>query len=148
MLNSVHFFSLAESLPGKERSLSSFCWMLLLQPHVSKLSEAFYWGPHGITRVHSGGDDCSLFGRTCPVQSNTDPLSIPGRCSLQVFSLLSRGQYSEVLWLVHAHITRKRQSLDTGTFPNEVHQVQFLFLIKIFQTGKGPQHKIYHLDDF
>ena len=93
MLNSVHFFSLAESLPGKERSLSSFCWMLLLQPHVSKLSEAFYWGPHGITRVHSGGDDCSLFGRTCPVQSNTDPLSIPGRCSLQVFSLLSRGQY-------------------------------------------------------
>ena len=29
----------------------------------------------------------------CPVQSITDPLSIPGRCSLQVFTPLSRGQY-------------------------------------------------------
>ena len=30
-------------------------------------------------------------GRLCPVQSITDPLSIPGRCSLHVFSLLSQG---------------------------------------------------------
>lgn len=36
-----------------------------------------------------GGDDCSLSGGLCPVQSITDPLSIPGRCSLQVFSPLS-----------------------------------------------------------
>ena len=29
-----------------------------------KLSEAFYWGPHGITRAFCGGDDCSLSGGT------------------------------------------------------------------------------------
>ena len=62
-----------------------------------KLSEAFYWGPHGITQALCGGDDCCLSGGTSPVQSITDPLSIPGRCSLQVFSPLSRGQYLEVL---------------------------------------------------
>ena len=54
-----------------------------------KLSATFYWGPHGITRALCGGDDCSLSGGLCPVQSITDPLSIPGRCSLQVFSPLS-----------------------------------------------------------
>ena len=74
-------------------------------------------------------------GVLCPVQSITDPLSIPGRCSLQVFSPLSRGQYWEFLWLVHGHITRKWQSLDsnTGRFPNEAHQVPFCFWLNFFK---------------
>ena len=73
-------------------------------------------------------------GGLCPVQSITDPLSIPGRCSLQVFTPLSQGQYWEVMWLVHGHITRKWQSLEsnTGTLPNEAHQVPFLFCITFF----------------
>ena len=47
------------------------------------------------------------------------------------------------MWLVHGHIPRKWQSLDsnTGTFPNEAHQLPFLFLIKFFKTV-GNVHNI------
>ena len=47
------------------------------------------------------------------------------------------------MWLVHDHITRKWQSLDpnTGTLPNEAHQVPFLFHIKFFKIVEN-EHNI------
>ena len=46
MLNSVHFFSLAESLPGKERSLSVGCCCCcnLMYQHYQRLSTGDYMG--------------------------------------------------------------------------------------------------------
>ena len=56
----------------------------------------------------------------------------------QVFSSHSQGQHWEVLWLVHGHITRKWQSLDsnTGRFPNEAHQVQKCFWSNFLKLWK------------
>ena len=65
-----------------------------------------------------------------------------GGCSLRVFSPLSWGQYWEVLWLVHDHVARKWQRLDsnTGRFPNEAHEVPFLFLIKFFKIVENAHN--------
>ena len=90
---------------------------------IYQSSQRLSTGDHMGLLEHSVVVTALCLGGLCPVQSITDPLSIPGRCSLQVFSPLSQGQYWEVMWLLHSHITRKWQSLDsnTGTLPNEAH---------------------------
>ena len=144
MSNSVHFFSLAESLPGKERGLSSSCWGCsscnLMYQSYQRLSTGDHMGllESSVAMVATLCLEGLVLFRASLTLSASQ-----GRCSLQVFSPLFRGHYWEVLWLVHAHITRKWQSLDSniGTFPNEAHQVQFLFLLKFFKLEKAHNIK-------
>ena len=83
-----------------------------------------------------------LFGGTLSCSEHHWPSQHPREMSLQVFSQLSWGQYWEVLWLVHDHVTRKWQRLDcnTGRFPNEAHEVPFLFLIKFFKIVENAHN--------
>ena len=65
------------------------CYCNLFYQSYQKLST----GDHMGLLEHSVVVTALCLGGLCPVQSITDPLSIPGRCSLQVFTALSRGQY-------------------------------------------------------
>ena len=152
MLNSVHFFSLAESLPGKERSQKSLFFLLGAAVVILsiKVIRGFllgttwgYWSTLWWWLLFVWKDlSCSEHHR-----SSQHPREVfsPGLLPTFLRPIL-RG----VMWLVHGHITRKWQSLDsnTGRFPNEAHQAPFLFLIKICQTRKVTQCKSCHLDDF
>ena len=46
------------------------------------------------------------------------------------------------MWLAHGHITRKWKNLDsnTGTLPNEAHQLPFLFCIKFSKTVENAHN--------
>ena len=147
----VHGFSLPASLPGKESSPSSSCWCccccnLMYQTFRGFLlgttwdySSALWWWWLLFVWGH-----LSCSEHHWPSQHPREVFS-PGLLPTFLRPIL-RG----VMWLVHGHITRKWQSLDsnTGRFPNEAHQAPFLFLIKICQTRKVTQCKSCHLDDF
>ena len=83
-----------------------------------------------------GGDDCSLSGGTLPCSEHHWPSQHPREVFSPGLLRTFLRPYWEVIWLVHSHITRKWQNLDsnTGTLPNEAHQVPFLFCIKLFKT--------------
>ena len=114
-----------------------YCCNLIYQSY-----EAFYWDPHGITQDHCCSDSCSSSGRILSCSEHHWPSQHPR----EVFSSGVHPTFEKPVLTGYVassrSYNRKWQSLDsnTGTFPNEAHQLPFLFLIKFFKTVENAHN--------